>query len=138
MISDIEKNYIVVKIEKGEDVGESITKVLDDYGIFSGLVEFGIGMIRDLEIGYWNGKEYEKAQLQSPGEVVSFHGSISSNEPRLHIHVSVALSDHSLSGGHFFSGTADPLMEVHILKLEEIVLKRALNKKTGLKELMIE
>ena len=42
MISDIEKNYIVVKIEKGEDVGESITKVLDDYGIFSGLVEFGI------------------------------------------------------------------------------------------------
>ncbi|MCL4412895.1 MAG: DUF296 domain-containing protein [Candidatus Thermoplasmatota archaeon] len=138
MISDIEKNYIVVKIEKGEDVGESITKVLDDYGIFSGLVEFGIGMIRDLEIGYWNGKEYEKALLQSPGEVVSFHGSISSNEPRLHIHVSVALSDHSLSGGHFFSGTADPLMEVHILKLEEIVLKRALNKKTGLKELMIE
>ncbi len=138
MISDIEKNYIVVKIEKGEDVGESITKVLDDYGIFSGLVEFGIGMIRGLEIGYWNGKEYEKAQLQSPGEVVSFHGSISSNEPRLHIHVSVALSDHSVNGGHFFSGTADPLMEVHILKLEEIVLKRALNKKTGLKELMIE
>jgi predicted DNA-binding protein with PD1-like motif len=138
MISDIEKNYIVVKLEKGDDVGESIIEVLEDYGIYSGLIEFGIGMIRDLEIGYWNGKEYEKAKMPTPGEVVSFHGTVSSNDPRLHIHVSVALKDHIVKGGHFFSGTADPLLEIHILRLEEIVLKRELNKNSGLKELMIE
>ncbi len=138
MISDIEKNYIVVKLEKGDDVGESIIEVLEDYGIYSGLIEFGIGMIRDLEIGYWNGKEYEKAKMPTPGEVVSFHGTVSSNDPRLHIHVSVALKDHIVKGGHLFSGTADPLLEIHILRLEEIVLKRELNKNSGLKELMIE
>ncbi|MCL4334081.1 MAG: DUF296 domain-containing protein [Candidatus Thermoplasmatota archaeon] len=138
MISDIEKNYIVVKLEKGDDVGESLTGVLEDYGIYSGLIEFGIGMIKDLEIGYWNGKEYEKVKLQIPGEVVSFHGTVSSNDPRLHIHVSVALKDHSVMGGHFFSGIADPLMEIHLLRLEEIVLKRELNKGSGLKELMID
>ncbi len=138
MISDIEKNYIVVKIEKGEDVGESITQVLEDYGIYSGLIVYGIGMIRDLEVGYWNGKEYERAKLDMPGEVVSFHGSISSNEPRLHIHTSVALSDHNVKGGHFFSGVADPLMELHILRLEEIVLKRELNQNSGLRELKID
>ena len=138
MISDIEKNYIVIKLERGDDVGESITQALDDYGIYSGLVECGIGMIRDLEIGYWNGKEYERVKLPVPGEVVSFHGSVSSNDPRLHIHVSVALKDHSVKGGHFFSGTADPLMEVHILRLEEIVLKRELNAKSGLNELTFD
>jgi hypothetical protein len=138
MISDIEKNYIVVKLEKGEDVGESIIETLEDYGIFSGLVEFGIGMIRDLEIGYFNGKEYEKVKLPMAGEVVSFHGSVSTNDPRLHIHVAVALKDHTVKGGHFFSGIADPLMEVHILRLEEIVLKRELNPNSGLKELTIE
>lgn len=138
MISDIEKNYIVVKLEKGEDVGESIIEALEDYGIFSGLVEFGIGMIRDLEIGYFNGKEYEKVKLPMPGEVVSFHGSVSTNDPRLHIHVSVALKDHTVKGGHFFAGIADPLMEVQILRLEEIVLKRELNPNSGLKELTIE
>ncbi|MCL4447732.1 MAG: DUF296 domain-containing protein [Thermoplasmatales archaeon] len=138
MISDIEKNYIVVKLEKGEDVGESITQVLEDYGVYSGLIVYGIGMMRDLEVGYWNGKEYERAKLPVPGEVVSFHGSISSNEPRLHIHTSVALNEHNVKGGHFFSGIADPLMEIHILRLEEIVLKRELNPKSGLKELKID
>ncbi|MEM0133912.1 MAG: DUF296 domain-containing protein [Thermoplasmatales archaeon] len=138
MISDIEKNYIVVKLEKGDDVGESITQVLDDYGIFSGLIEYGIGMVRDLEIGYWNGKEYERTKLQMSGEVVSFHGTISSNEPRLHIHTSVALKDHSVKGGHFFSGIADPLMEIHIIRLEEIVLKRELNSNSGLRELTFD
>lgn len=138
MISDIEKNYIVAKLEKGESVGESTSRILEDYGIYSGLVQFAIGMIRDLEIGYWNGKEYERATLPEPGEVVSFHGSIAGNEPRLHIHVSVATNDHSVKGGHFFSGLADPVLEVHILKLEEIVLKRELNEKSGLRELMIE
>lgn len=138
MISDIEKNYIVVKLEKGDNVGESITQVLDDYGIFSGMIEHGIGMIKGLEVGYWNGKEYVKAKLPTPGEVVSFHGSISSNEPRLHIHISVAAADHQVKGGHFFSGIADPLMEIYILRLEEIVLKRELNKDSGLKELTFD
>ncbi len=138
MISDIEKNYIVVKLEKGDSVGESMAQVLDDYGIFSGMIEYGIGMIRELEVGYWNGKEYMKVKLPTPGEVVSFHGSISSNEPRLHIHVSVATDDHQVKGGHFFSGIADPLMEVYILRLEEIVLKRELNKNTGLNELTFD
>ncbi len=138
MISDIEGNYLVIKLQKGENINDSIIDVLEDYGIYSGLVVFGIGMIRDLEIGYWNGKEYERDKLPIPGEVVSFHGSISSNEPRLHIHVSAALKDHKVKGGHFFSGVADPLMEIHVLRLEEIVLKREMNEKSGLKELIFD
>ncbi len=135
MISDMEKNYIILKIEQGEDIEESLNQIIEDYAIFSGLVVFGIGMIRDLEIGYWNGKDYVKEKLKEPGELVSFHGSITSNEPRLHIHAAVALSDHIIRGGHFFSGKADPLMEIYILRLEEVVLKREKNPSTGLNEL---
>ncbi|MEM0129986.1 MAG: DUF296 domain-containing protein [Thermoplasmatales archaeon] len=138
MISDIEKNYIVAKIEGGEDVFESMLQLLDDYGIFSGLVIFGIGMIRGLEVGYWDGADYKRKVMQMPGEVVSFHGTITSNEPRLHIHVSVALGDHNVVGGHFFSGVADPLLEVHVLRLEEMVLKRQRNEKSGLNELTFD
>lgn len=138
MISDIERNYIVVKLEKGNDIGESINQVIEDYGIYSGLVVFAVGMIKDLEIGYFNGKGYEKEKLEQPGEVVSFHGTISSNEPTTHIHVAVANRNHDVKGGHFFQGTADPLLELHIVKLEEIVLKRELNKTSGLKELIFD
>jgi len=135
MISDIEKNYIILKIEKGEDIEESLNQVIEDYGIFSGLVVFGIGMIKDLEIGYWDGNQYLKEKMKEAGELVSFHGSITSNDPKLHLHAAVALSDHVIKGGHFFSGKADPLMELYILRLEEIVLKREKNEATGLNEL---
>ncbi|MEM0127610.1 MAG: DUF296 domain-containing protein [Thermoplasmatales archaeon] len=138
MISDIEKNYIVAKIESGEDVLETMLQLIDDYGIFSGLVVLGIGMIKKLEVGYWDGKEYQRKVMPEAGEVVSFHGTITSNEPRLHIHVSVARQDHGVVGGHFFSGIADPLLEVHVLRLEEMVLKRERNAKSGLNELAFE
>lgn len=135
MISDIEKNYIILKLEKDEDIEESLNQVIEDYAIFSGLVVFGIGMIKELEIGYWNGTDYVKEDLGEAGELVSFHGSITSNDPKLHLHVAVALSNHVVKGGHFFKGKADPLMEIYILRLEEIVLKREKNKVTGLNEL---
>ncbi|MCL5680569.1 MAG: DUF296 domain-containing protein [Candidatus Thermoplasmatota archaeon] len=135
MISDVEDNMVMMKIEKGEDISESLNEIIEDYAIFSGIVVFGIGMIRDLEIGYWNGKEYVREKLPEPGELVSFHGSISSNEPKLHIHTAIAMSDHTVKGGHFFSGVADPLMEVHIVRFKELVLKREKNNITGLTEL---
>ena len=135
MISDMERNNIIAKIEKDEPVLESIQSLIEDYGIYSGLIVFGIGMLRDLEIGYWNGKEYEKEVIKEAGELVSLHGSITSNEPYVHAHVAVATSDHIVKGGHFFNAVADPLVELHVIRLEEVVLKRKLNQKTGLNEL---
>ncbi len=138
MISDMEKNLIIAKIEKDENLLESINSLIEDYGIYSGLIIFGIGMLKNLEIGYWNGKLYEKKIVEEPGELVSFHGSIASNEPYVHAHVAVATKDHTVVGGHFFNGTADPLVELHILRLEEIALKRKLNDKSGLQELSLD
>lgn len=138
MISDMEKNLIIAKIEKNEDLLESINSLIDDYGIYSGLIIFGIGMLKQLEIGYWNGKSYEKKLIEEAGELVSFHGTITSNEPYLHVHVAVATRDHTVIGGHFFRGIADPLVELHILRLEDIALKRKLNEKTGLNELDLD
>lgn len=135
MISDIEKNYIILKLERNDDIEESLNQIIEDYAIFSGLIVFGIGMIKGLEIGYWNGNNYVKENVDEAGELVSFHGSITSNDPKLHIHVAVALSNHIVKGGHFFKGKADPLMEIYILRLEEIVLKREKNSVTGLNEL---
>jgi predicted DNA-binding protein with PD1-like motif len=138
MQSKSEGNSIILKLEKNENVQEKILEAAEKYGVSSGTILWAVGMIRDLEIGYFNGKEYEKEVFGDALEVVSFHGSIASNEPRLHIHVSGAQKNHSVIGGHMFSGSADPLLEVHILKLDETTLKRSLNEASGLKELTIE
>ena len=132
-----EQNEIFVKLERGEDVLQTLTDVISSNGVSSGEIIWGIGMIRNLQVGYFNGKEYEKETFEKALEVVSFHGSIAENEPRFHIHTSCAGRDHGVVGGHLFGGIADPLLEVRIRKFSGIKATRQDNPKTGLRELYL-
>ena len=130
-------NDFIVKVERGEDVKGSIMDVVQKNNVKAGSILWAVGMIQDLEIGYFNGKEYEKEKYEGPLEVVSFHGSIAENDPRMHIHVSVADRSHGVVGGHLFEGVANPLLEVHIQKFENITLKRKYSESSTLKELEV-
>lgn len=138
MHSSIEGNDVMVKLDSGESVIDSIEAVCRQYAIKSGSILWAVGMIRNSEIGYFTSPQYDKTTIRERAEVVSFHGSIADDIPRLHIHVSLAIPDHTVKGGHLFSGIADPLLEIHIRKLDKIVLRRSENPKSGLKELKIE
>ncbi len=129
-----EGNRIMVKAEYGEDVKDVINSVLDKFHISSGEITWGLGKIRDLEIGYHDGKDYLRRVFRDGLEIVSFHGSIASVEPRLHIHCAGAGPDHALVGGHFFGGIAEPLLEMSITKFDEINIVREKSQKSGLME----
>lgn len=135
MLSKIEGQNILVKMEKGEEILPTITMVVEKYGVASGTVVFGIGMIKNLEVGYFNGTEYEKKIYPENLETVSFHGSIAENDPRFHIHAACANRDHNVVGGHLFSGIADPLLEIQITKLDDVKFRREKSQKSGLMEL---
>lgn len=128
----------LLKLDRGDDVLGTLEQVAQDNSIKTGEVSWGVGMIRNLQIGYFNGNEYEKETYSNPLEVVSFHGSIAENEPRFHIHVSCAGQNHGVVGGHLFGGSADPLMEIRIGLLEGVHAQRKVNPKSGLKELFLE
>ncbi len=130
-------NIIVCKIEKGEQVLPALEKAIKRYAVKSGTVLWAVGMIEKAEIGYFQGPNYKKDSYRERMEVVSFHGSITENEPRLHIHIALANSNHEVFGGHFFSGEANPLLEVQIQKLDLITMRREKNMQSGLKELYI-
>ncbi len=134
MIHRKEGNLIFVKMDKGEDLFSSLEKLIEIYGIKGGTVLSGIGMLRDFEIGYFNGKEYEKKFVEKNHELVALHGSISLEEPRLHLHVGLAGPDHQIIGGHLFGGKVDPLLEITIA-ISTFPMKRVYNEKTNLKEL---
>lgn len=127
----------MVKLEKDDPVKESILSIVKQNNVTAGSVLWAVGMMKNIEIGYFNGKEYEKEVFEGPLEVVSFHGSIAENDPELHIHTSVAGKDHSVIGGHLFEGTADPLLEVHIKKFNSIKMQRKYNESSTLKEIEI-
>ncbi|MCL4327420.1 MAG: DNA-binding protein [Candidatus Thermoplasmatota archaeon] len=138
MQSSIEGSDIIVKLDSGEDVISSIETICKQYSVKSGVVLWAVGMMRRAELGYFVSPQYDKVIIKERAEVVSFHGSIADDTPKLHVHASVALPDHSVKGGHLFSGIADPLLEIHIKRLDRIVMKRTENPKSGLRELKVE
>ena len=139
MQSAQEKNIIVVKLDDGEDLFPSLERIVDEYGIVSGAFLGGVGMIREVELGYWNGTEYLTEVPETPHELLHYGGSIARVEgrPMFHIHATLAGPDHRTIGGHVNRATVAVLNEIFILKLEELELSRKLNPDSGLMELMV-
>ncbi|MCL5438164.1 MAG: PPC domain-containing DNA-binding protein [Thermoplasmataceae archaeon] len=128
---------LILKIEKGEDVMEILLETCRRENVSSGTIVWGIGMVKDAEIGYLDGREYVKEKYPQNLEVLSFHGTIARNDPRFHVHVSLAGRDHSALGGHLFYATADPSMEVQIEIFPDKSINRKMNDESGLNELSL-
>lgn len=130
-----DNDYIILKVETGDSVIDAIRNMIEKEKISSGLILSGIGMISKARIGYLNGEKYVEMTFDEPREVVSFSGSIAENDPILHIHGSFADIHHNISGGHFFSGTGSPMMEISVKVLSKARIIRKKNEKSGLMEL---
>jgi len=134
-----ETNIVMVKLDNNEDLFKAIEKVAADQMIRSGMVLFGIGMLRDFELGYYKGKEYQWTTFAEPAELVALHGTIATvdGSPSIHLHAGVALSDLGLKGGHLKKATVNGLAEIGMIKLTDIELTRKMNPSSGLNELLI-
>lgn len=128
-------NIVVVKLEHGEDLFKELGNVIISTSISSGMIVSGIGMLKNAELGYYNGKNYISKKFEKSVELVGLHGSIVENT--FHIHCSIADNKHRVYGGHLFKAQVSNICEILILKLENIKLKRVLDKKTRLKILKI-
>jgi len=137
--SAADSNLIVAKLEDGEDLFESLLRVVHDHGIESGTVLWGIGMVRDFEVGYFDGKAYHRRTFGPPHELLALHGSIASKaDPVFHLHVAGGNEGHGVVGGHLFRATVSTLNEVCIARFDRIRLGRELSPRSGLRELVVE
>jgi predicted DNA-binding protein with PD1-like motif len=136
MQSAKEGNNIILKLEDGEDMFKCLNAAFTSQSVKALAVEFGIGMLRDFTIGYFNGSEYEKWTIQKPMELVALHGLVAQDST--HLHCAVADSTHSIIGGHLFEATVNVVNEILLLRLDSINIKRQLNETTGLMELQFE
>ena len=113
----------VVRLQDGEDLVEVLRGLRSD----STLILAGVGMVRDAQLGYWNGQEYEIHSYTEPMELVSMQGNLAvdgSGQRIVHAHVALAAQDGSMCGGHLVQAMAHNTVEIGLLPLAEIVLER--------------
>ena len=141
MQTEQDGRWLVVKLQRGEDLLPSLEGALEDRGVTSGLVLSGIGALERLELGWFDAKggRYVRKRFEGSHELLSLQGSVTLGaEPSLHLHATVAGPSYEAVGGHLFEGRVSVLAEIGIRHLRGLRMTRKKNPATGLNELAVE
>jgi hypothetical protein len=121
---------VIVALEPGEMLLESVREAIRKHDIQSGAVVSGIGTLKTCRLHYIEHTEFPPKDkcftLKVPLELVSVSGIIADGEPHLHVVV-------SCGEGHVWAGHLEPesevayLAEIAILKFNDLAMVRRLD-----------
>ncbi len=128
------KGYLI-RLDQGEELYQSLEVFCDEHQIQSGTVT-GIGMVRFVELGYFNSElaDYDRMSYDENLEVLSFSGTIAeyNDRPFFHIHGIFGRKDFHTVGGHVMRAVADMTVEIFVSDFETRITRR-LDENSGLK-----
>lgn len=111
------ENKFVVRLEKGEEVIESLKEICKNEKIKLAEIT-GIGASDSIEIGVFNiyTKEYKTKIFEGMFEITSLVGSasIKDGEPYLHIHINFGDENGNVRGGHLVASKISATCEIII------------------------
>ena len=117
-------NKIVVRIDKGEEILETIKKIALKENIKLANVN-ALGATNDFTVGVYNivEKKYHSNHFQGNYEIVSLTGSINTmnGEFYTHIHMSCGDDKGSVFGGHLNSALVSATCEMFIDVIDGVV-----------------
>lgn len=130
MDSTREDDRIVVRLDPGEDVLESLETVREEYDVDHGFLA-GIGAVDRVVLGHYDVEDQAYAEEEFTGqfEVTSFLGNIGPD--KIHAHIQVADDSFETLGGHCSGATVSGTFEVTV-RLGETPLTHRLDERTGL------
>ncbi|MCS6936465.1 MAG: DUF296 domain-containing protein [Candidatus Bipolaricaulota bacterium] len=116
------ESEIVVRLQTGED----FFAALGSLNLTAGVIIGGIGMLKDVTLAFWTGKEYLEHKIAGPAELLSLQGNFSLRDGRSHIHchVVLGLEDGSTVGGHLSRAIVHETNEIYIRKLAGVIMER--------------
>ena len=124
----------VVRLDKGEELVSSLTKLCKDENIVLATIE-GLGACNHVVLGLYDIdlKQYHKKQLDGAYEITSIIGNITrkEDEPYLHIHLNVADENMRAYGGHLYECIISATCELFIRVIDARV-NRKHDEKSGL------
>lgn len=118
-------NGYMLKLEKGEEILDSLTKFCSDNNIRSGSIT-GIGGADNVVLKYYDLEKTDYTSRTFNGknyEILSLNGNISivDGKPFLHIHATIGDSDYKVYGGHLGSATIGITCEIIIHPAEDTI-----------------
>ena len=111
--------YCVLRVDRGEEVMESLMKVAEAEHVTLGKIE-GLGAADYVKAGLYDveTRSFISRDFNEPLEITSLIGSIteSGGKPYLHVHITVADAEQKAYGGHLkearIGGTAEIIITV--------------------------
>ncbi len=112
---------LVVRLQDGERLPEA----LRDLGP-AGVVVCGVGMLREVVLGFWDGKGYREKTIPEPVELLSLQGNIGEGPEGMvvHLHVVVGKEGGEAWGGHLLSAAVHNTAEVLVVGVPGVRLRR--------------
>jgi predicted DNA-binding protein with PD1-like motif len=117
-----ENGLVIARLDEGEDLMLAVSSVAKKHGLENGLVLFGIGMLEDAVLGYFDGEGYIERRLEGEYELVAMHGTIASGE--VHMHLALGNTDCETLSGHLLSAKVKVQIELVMQRLDKVVLTR--------------
>lgn len=131
--------YLVIRIEKGEEIISTLKQAAQRAGI-KGAFFYGLGVGQDLELGYFDARtrDYTRKIFNGEYEFTSLAGNIASfeGETVIHCHVTITGAEFHAFGGHLFKGLVPATLEIIVLPTAE-ALNRFHDETTGLRLLKL-
>jgi len=125
----------LIRLERGEEVTEALTKFLAEKGIHAGTVT-GLGGVGDAELGFYDlpNKTYLRKKFPGNLELVSYLGNITlvEGKPFIHAHAVISGLDYAAHSGHFF-GARVTITGEFVVRPEDWEVKRSADDYSGLK-----
>lgn len=127
-------DYLLVRLERGEEIIEKLKEACEKEKIYAGVV-LGIGAADEVVMGVYNAryKIYSKHAIQGDFEILNLTGNISSKDGEVYTHVHITLADSkgNMYGGHLENGRISATGEIFIKIISE-PLERKFDDKIGL------
>jgi predicted DNA-binding protein with PD1-like motif len=121
--------FIVIRLEPGEEVHAALLAAVQAAGAKQGIVLSGIGQLREVKLGFLHAGAdgYSFKVFNGPAEVLALVGNISLKDgaPMAHLHAVLGRDDFSVFGGHFAEGFVTATLEVAVRAVGDgVVMER--------------
>ena len=130
-----QRNTIIVRVDKGEDIIKELLSLSEKENILFASIS-GLGAVNDIELGIFDtsAKKYRSKRLIGDFEITSLVGSLSrkEGEPYIHVHMSVGnVLTNEFFGGHLNKAIVGATAEI-VLNVVELVVEREFVEEIGL------